>query len=269
MFNKRAVLYSFKNYNKFNGTLFYCFEYFCKAKDLDSSVEFIISNITDQELNEVIYVFEDKYDFNREYLSSIKKVNGARELYLLNYRSYLILDIHTFNQVYYFLKGNIHCFSNVGHSMKRSEFKNIIYYGSYSYQNYDVKTYLKLNFSIFKKISNSDKNGLFVSSRKDNYSDFELPKEIAHLKPINKNKNGHYKNLYELFDTVYYYHSDLDTNNRLIPEAFYYNKKVIIEFNGNYNDSIYFRYKDITENGLGNYTLRDDDLMLKAFLGDN
>ena len=69
-----------------------------------------------------------------------------------------------------------------------------------------------------------------------------------------------------MFDTVFYYHSALDTNNRLIPESFFYNKKIHIKYNGYLQDSIFFRYEDISINGLDNYTLDESDLMLKSFL---
>lgn len=267
MKDDRAVLYAFKSHNKYNGTLFYCFEYYCKAREINPDVLFYIFNISKEELESVKDVFKNRYQFPIAYLEGIKSLSTIQELHQLNTKSNLILDIHTFDQIYYFLKGDIYCYSNVGHEMKRSEFKKIIYFGHYKYQNFDYNVKLKLNFFIFKKIERSNPDGIFVSSRKDNYKDFKLPKELEHLKPINKDKNSHYQNLFELFDTIYYFHSDLDTNNRLIPEAFFYNKKIYIEFNGNKEDSIYLRYQDILSNGLKPYTLEQDDLMLSMFLG--
>lgn len=267
MNGERAVLYSFKNYNKYNGTLFYCFEYYCFAKKIDSAVEFLIFNINPQELEEVKAVFSNKYQFDESYLKDIRAVESIKELYDLTLKSSLILDIHTFNQIYFFLRSDIYCYSNVAHEMKRSEFKKIKYFGHYDYQNFDFDVKLKLNFEIFKPITKTNIDGIFVSSRKDNYDDFSLPESLKHLRQINKDKNSHYDNLYEHFDTVYYYHSDLDTNNRLIPECFYYNKKIHIEFNGNYKDSIFLRFDDISKNGLKPYSLDENDVMLRSFLG--
>lgn len=267
MSTKRAVIYTFKSHNKYNGTLFYCFEYFAKAYEIDPCTIFYIHNITIEELEKIKDIFRDRYEISEKLLSRIHYGNSIQDLYALGSTSNLILDIHSFESVYYFLKGNIYCYSNYPHEMKRSEFKKIIYFGHYTYQNFDYEVKLKLNFKIFKKLIKSDPNGIFVSSRNENYKDFSLPEELAHLKPINKDKNSHYTNLFELFDTVYYYHSGIDTNNRLIPEAFFYNKKIYIKYNDFEKDSIYYRYEDILKNGLDSYTLDESDLMLKMFLG--
>lgn len=264
---KRAVIYTFKSHNKYNGTLFYCFEYFTKARELDPETIFYIHNISKEELEKIKTIFRDRYEIDESLLESIRFGNSIQDLYDLESMSNLILDIHTFDSVFYFLKGDIYCYSNYPHEMKRSEFKKIVYFGHYAYQNFDHEVKLKLNFSIFKKLTKSDPNRIFVSSRNENYKDFSLPEELAHLKPINKDKNLHHKNLFELFDTVYYYHSGIDTNNRLIPEAFFYNKKLHVQFNNLEKDSIFYRYEDILKNGLQSYTLDDNDLMLRMFLG--
>ena len=266
MEDKLAVFYSFKNFNKYNGTLFYCFEYYCFAKKINPKVVFYITHISKKELEEVKAVFRNKYHFDHSYLNDIELIKNIKILYALKLKSSLILDMHTFNLIYFFLRSNIYCYSNVTHEMKRSDFKNIKYFGHYSYQRFDCDVRLKLNFEIFKPISKSNPCGIFVGSRQDDYTAFKLPQELSHLVPINKDRNAHYENLYELFDTVFYYHSALDTNNRLIPESFFYNKKIHIKYNGYLQDSIFFRYEDISINGLDNYTLDESDLMLKSVL---
>jgi hypothetical protein len=150
--------------------------------------------------------------------------------------------------------------------MIRSINKQIKYYGFYDYQRFDHQVRLKLNFDIFKTLSKVEKDNVFVSSPHVNYASIDLPQELKHLRPITKNKNSHHENLFELFESVYYFHSGLDTNNRLIPECFFYNKKLAIEFNGAFNDSVYLRYTDIKENGLCNYHLTTEDPMIQDFL---
>ena len=113
--------------------------------------------------------------------------------------------------------------------------RSVTYYGSYDYQNYDVFNYLKLNFSIFKDIIKSgDKT--FVSGV---YPFLGLEK---YLDMDNVIKKEHYMgrgDLFELISSVVYIHSSLDTNNRIIPEAFYYSKKIkIIEELENIIDSV-------------------------------
>jgi hypothetical protein len=58
-----------------------------------------------------------------------------------------------------------------------------------------------------------------------------------------------------------------DTNNRIIPEGFFYGKAVTIEEPyGLGIDSIQLRYNDIVANGLGNYTLSENCPMVQACL---
>lgn len=263
----RAVLYTFKDHNKINGTLFYCLEYFAMARALDKTVKFYIYNISPKNLETIISLFKDKYELTPDIYENIHAVNNIKDLHALNAKSYLILDVHSFNQIYYFLKAPIHCYSNESHEMIRSKEKPITYYGHYDYQRFDVDVKLKLNFEIFKKINRKSDHAVFVSSRLDNYTNISYPEEIKGMKIFTKNKQSHYPNMYELFDTVYYYHSAQDTNNRLIPEAFFYKKRIIIQYSDLPRDSIYYRYQDISHNGLGNYTLDKDDVMLRNFLG--
>ena len=72
--------------------------------------------------------------------------------------------------------------------------------------------------------------------------------------------------LFEQINAVHYVHVMRDTNNRIIPEAFYYGKTVTIEDVYPELDSIQLRYNDIVTNGLGNYTLSESDAMVAACL---
>lgn len=262
----KAIFYFFKKNAKINGTLFYCFEYFAFCRSLNVDVKFYLYQISEKDLDYVKGIFKNKYQVNDDVLNSIEAVNFVNEIYQLKIQKALILDIHSFNQIYYFIPCDIICYSNEAHGMIRSDKKNIEYYGFYKYQNFDVSEKLKLNFNIFKPIKESKEKSVFVSSRLFNYKDFNLPQELADYQIITKHEDEHRENMFELFDTVYYYHSALDTNNRLIPECFFYNKKIVIEYNGKYDDSIYLRYTDIKENGLAPYTLDENDLMVKGFL---
>lgn len=262
----RAVLYYFKNHKKINGTLFYCFEYFIFARKSDPNVRFIIYDISPADLKNVCAIFIEKYIFKHEWLKDIVAKNSVNELYQLKVQKILVLDIHTLEKLYYFLRADIVCYSNDTHQMTRSHQKKITYYGHYQYQNYDYDVRLKFNFDIFKPLQKVKKGRLFISSRLFNYDDFEIPKELRHLKPLYKHPNNHVSNLFEQFEDVFYFHSSLDKNNRLIPECFFYQKKIYIEFNGIYNDSVYLRYKDIMDSGLDNYKLNSEDPMLGDFL---
>jgi hypothetical protein len=261
---KVGVVYKFKPKNKINGTLFYCFEYF-KFLEKFCDCKFYITDISTKDLELVNKIFEEKYNTNLNNIIPIKTI----DLYRLNLNKTLILDIHTFYNVKEFLTNEIHCFSNDEHEVFR--YKNerkVIYYGSYNYQNYDVFSYLKLNFGIFKQF---DKSGeaIFISALNQEYIKNELPrwkrtfpnKEII----LKKNYEGR-GNIFELIDSVHYVHTGRDTNNRIIPESFYYGKKITYENRHVETDSISFRTEDILKNGLKNYTLTEEDEVIKGML---
>jgi hypothetical protein len=130
-----------------------------------------------------------------------------------------------------------------------------------------VFDYLKLNFSIFKNIEKRG-NGVFISGPCVSGRDYT--QEYSDKEVITKKHDRGIGNLFELIDTVHYVHTGLDTNNRIIPEAFFYGKDVIIEDDApNIVDSVTLRYSDITTNGLDNYTLTNNDEMIKACLKSN
>ncbi|WP_408098561.1 hypothetical protein ACJVC5_06510 [Peredibacter sp. HCB2-198] len=261
----KNVLYYFLNHKKINGTLFYCFEYFACAKQNDPNIIFNIYNISPNDLEIVKNIFRERYVVPEGYLDDVKALNSISELYKTTYTKTLILDLHSFQRTYMFIKNDILCYSNDSHSMERSTTKNVTYYGYYDYQNFDHKTPLKLNFSIFRPIYNTGKK-IFVSSRRYNYKEIELPIELQHKEVVTKAESTHHANLFEIFDTMYYFHSDFDTNNRLIPECFFYDKKIVLQLNAKFKDSIALRYEDILKNGLRNYTLDHTDKMICDFL---
>jgi hypothetical protein len=166
-----------------------------------------------------------------------------------------------------FLTGEVHCYSNESHEMFR--YKNdrtVTYYGSYDYQNYDVFSYLKLNFEIFKPFGS--KPGVFISSPDHNWikSNLEHYKELFKRPIILKKHHIGNGNIFDMIDAVHYVHTSQDRDNRIIPEAFYYGKEITIEDRYPIIDSVQLRYRDCIENGLVNYTLTEDDAMVQACL---
>jgi hypothetical protein len=259
---KIGVVYKFKPQNKINGTLFYCFEYFKflqKYVDLD----FYIVGISASDLEQVIELLNTKYDTDTEHIVPLRLI----ELYSLNLDRTLILDVNTFYDCKEFLTNEIHCFSNEPHSMFRySNDRTVTYYGSYTYQNYDVFNYLKLNFEIFKPCAS--KPGVFVSCLDLKYigSEYERLQRQFDRPIILKKQHTGIGDLFDQIDAVHYIHVVRDTNNRIIPEAFFHGKQVTIEEVYTELDSIQLRYNDIVSNGLGNYTLADTDEMIKAII---
>lgn len=242
-----GVVYKWQVHNKLNGSLFYCFDYanFLKTK-------LYIVGVPNEDLSLVKRIFMEKYNAD---LNTVVPITLTK-LYQLKLDQTICLDIKSFYGLKEFLTGDIHVFSNEPHEMFR--YKNdrtVTYYGSYDYQDFDVFNYLKLNFDIFKPLV-YDGIGTFVSGP-------HIPKEYKG--DLYKKHDGGVGNIFELIDTLTYIHTSIDTNNRIIPEAFYYNKHIeIVDECPDLIDSITLRYNDIMKNGLGNYTLTKDDEIVKA-----
>jgi len=259
---KAGVVYKFNPRHKLNGTLFYSFEYFKFLKKY-IDVDYYVIGLSPQDLKLVTEVFQDKYTTTVE-VTPVK----TTELYSLNLDRTLMLDVDTFYHCKEFLTNEVHCFSNREHPMFRyKNTRQVTYYGCYHYQNFDVTTYAKLNFEIFKPITKSQP-AVFVSGREVDIKSQSSILETQFNKPIilKKSQSGT-GNLFELIDHVHYMHFSRDTNNRIIPEAFFYNKLLTID-NTAYTeiDSVQLRYEDITKNGLGNYTLTESDDMIQAMI---
>jgi hypothetical protein len=262
---KLGVVYKFKPHNKINGTLFYCFEYF-KFLQKYVDLKFYIVGITAADLKLVHNILQQKYNISTESIVPISII----ELYKLKLDRTLVLDINTFYDCKEFMTNEVHCFSNEPHALFRySNNRTVTYYGSYSYQNYDKFCYLKLNFEIFPPLK-SQGHGVFVSCLDPKYirHEYERLKKQFNRPILLKKQHTGLGDLFEHIDSVHYIHVVRDTNNRIIPEGFYYGKHVSLEEPYGLDiDSIQLRYQDIIKNGLINYTLTDDDTMVQAMLG--
>jgi hypothetical protein len=260
---KYGVVYKFKLHHKINGTLFYCFEYFKflrKYKDF----KFYIVGITDKDLKLVLKIFSDKYNTSFDNIIPISLV----DLYKENLDKTLVLDIKSFNECKEFLTNEVHCFSNETHDFFRyKNNRSVTYYGSYHYQRFDVECLLKLNFDLFHPLKQNG-YGVFVSCLSPSYilQNLEKWKTKFNRPIILKQSECGFGNLFDMIDAVHYVHTQQDTNNRIIPESFFYNKPVTIEKLFNEQDSIELRYNDILINGLKNYTLTENDAMVQACL---
>lgn len=260
---KHGVVYKFKPHNKINGTLFYCFEYFKFLRKFVDA-QFYIVGINNQDLALVHDILASKYNTTVDNIVPVT----LSELYLKRLDKTLILDVNTFVNCKEFLTNDIHCFSNDTHDMFRyRNSRTVTYYGSYPYQQYDKFCYLKLNFEIFQPLAQQG-HGVFVSALDQKYIRLNIDrwKEQFARPVILKKSHSGVGNLFDLIDAVHYVHTQQDTNNRIIPEAFYFGKEVTIEEVYTGLDSIRLRYDDIVANGLRNYTLTEQDEMVQACL---
>lgn len=259
---KNKVIYKWYVHQKYNGSVYYAFEYFAYLSQNDPDLEFLLVNINDQDLNDLKRSFSNKYKNIKHLFHKFKSVK-ITQLYNMSIDKALILDLRTYHEVFCFLQCPMHVYSNEKHNFKKPLKQEVTFYGEYDYQNFDVKCKLKLNFNIMKDI---DKIGdkTFISSRvpkQVNTKEYILKYNLKNIVSKDLDKSI---DIFKDCDTILYVHQMLDTNNRIIPEAFYYNTKLIIVNETDIVDSTVIRYEDISENGLLDYTIDETDKMIVA-----
>lgn len=259
-----GVVYKFKRDKKINGTLFYCFEYFDVLRSVTDAKMYIV-DISYADLVFVKRLFAEKYTTTTDGIVAIR----TTDLYRLQLDHIVVLDVHTFTCCKEFFTNTIHCYSNDTHDMFRyKNNRSVVYYGSYPYQRYDVHSILKLNFGIFRPLAEQGTSVFIASGTPDIILNKQDTWKRMYDKPLifKKPADGS-GNIFDSIDTVHYVHTVLDKNNRIIPEAFFYKKHIVIE-NDPYDkiDSVQLRYDDIQANGLDKYTLDVNDVMIQACL---
>ena len=261
---KYGVVYTLKQHKKINGTLFYCYEY-CQMLRQFVDAKFYIVGATADDIQLITTLFSQKYNTP---VTNIVPIGTILELYGLKLDKTLILDVHTFYAVKEFATNEVICYSNDTHPMYRYKNDRVVtYFGSYDYQPRDQFAYLKLGFSLFAPCSSTP--GVFVSSVGESYLLTHADRWISQYdKPviIKRHQTG-LGNIFDHIDTVHYVHTVRDKNNRVIPEAIFHGKTVVIEYPMALPiDSVQLRYDDIQNNGLGRYTLTDNDEMIQLCL---
>lgn len=260
---KLGIVYLFKPYHKINGTLFYCYEYLEFLKKF-YHVSLYLVNITKQDLELVHKLFQEKYTTGLDDIKSI----GLFDLYRLNLDRTLVLDIHSFYSIKEFLTNDVLVFSNDQHPVFRyKNSRTVTYYGVYDYQPRDKTTTLKLNFDIFR--TSRSQSGTFFSSRhpelvRTRYSIYE---QRGFPKPFYFKSQQHgLGDIFDLIDHVHYVHTTRDTNNRIIPETFFHDKKFSIDNEYRGLDSVRSRLNDCQRLGPYCYQISIDDQMIQDML---
>jgi len=259
---KISVYYHFLKDKKINGTLFYCFEYFAFLNKFRDTY-YYIHKIDENDLEFIKSIFKLKYDFNYKLLDRIIAINSISEIYKSQGDKNLCLDILSFNSVHPFIQNDFYVFEN-GNSggpnfrPSKSKIKNIKYYGSYDYQQYEEYCILKLNFDIFKNFEEPKNNDCFISMGMTKNS-----------KDKNTKKPNTFINIFEKYKKFKYIHNILDADNRFIPECFFYKRDLKFIDECKIIDSAVLRYNDCKNGNLKNYWLDENDKIIQDILNDN
>jgi hypothetical protein len=270
---KIGVIYYWQPHNKINGSLFYAYEYFVELKQLNKDTDFIIvGKVSDSDYRLINKAFSLKYKediypkFHPIFLDSILKLSG------LKLERTLFVDMKSYNKCHFLVdKDNCHLYCNNKDHIDPGVSQPKYIYGYYHYQFFNIMVPLKLKFDIFKDIPYDSliekHNTWFISSPNINLNEISdhIPNDYDFKQP---NK---YLNIFEEYNKILYIHNGiLDTNNRLIPEAFFYDKILKVKFiKEEYKmDSIAERYFNIAKRGLLPYTLDQYDIIIRNILKD-
>lgn len=258
-----AVFYNSIKGKRINGTLFYSFEYFVFLKQFINDIEFLIAD-TDVEYFKAI--FKEKYNFDHKLLDDIKPITkiGFTQLDIDNL---LVLDMQSYNAIrdLAFNVKTVNVYSTQSHSFLDTK-PNHRFYGWYNYQTFNKRTRLKFYLDIHKTFETKG-NKTFVSYLNGDgvqiLSDLNLDPDTVYTKRLNQ----HNENLFANVDKIVYYHTGhLDTNNRIVVESYIHNIPLEIHFNGHTNDSIFERATELDHNGLDQFAMTQDDVMIRDFL---
>lgn len=275
------VVYKFQPHNKVNGTLFYCFEYTMQLLELDQNVNFYIYNIKDEKDKDLVEkCFKDKYKEeyykyfdNIIFLNSI--INFANIIKNKHY-NILSLDIKTYNDYSKFAK--VHeKFAYINNNYKDHNYDeikpqlNTKFFGYYEYQ-YMIDTNLKYEFEsellklgtkYQKQFDILQNNFTFVSAPHPD----RVPIYYFESPYLLKASNNIIENLFESINKIIYIHNDIDTNNRIIVEAFYHKKDFKLMNELPTNDSVMHRYELCLSGKINKLILDEKDKLIKSIIG--
>ena len=280
------VVYKFQPHNKVNGTLFYCFEYTMQLLELDQNVNFYIYNIKDEKDKVLVEkCFKEKY--KEEYYKYFNNVCFLKHTVNLakiarnDLSVFVSFDIKTYNDYSKFAPLNKK-FAYIN-SVKTEECywsnhidysSNTTFFGFYNYQypskemlikknSFFICEKLKIGFKYHKQYLKSDNDLVFVSAPNME----SLGSKYDCYPYISKRTYYCFDNIFKNVNFIIYIHNDFDTNNRIIPEAFYHFKKFELIDMVDINDSIKHRLDLCLNDKLCELTLEPSSLIIQSIIG--
>jgi len=271
-----ATIYFWQKYNKINGSLFYAYEYSAMLKKINKNNKFIIvySYMSDDDTNLILNAFKNKYNDIIDY-NIINRIKLYSFISKYSIEKILYLDIYSFFETKK-LTGikNKNTFIYVNRDYENKDYLDCNTYGYYNYQTFKNKTPLKLGTCFFKDIKNTNENFTFLSGIfYDIESLYNYPKIYNEIYTkydnlLIKEHGKIYDDLFSKIDKIIYLHNSLDTNNRILIEAAFYDKKIICYHLSDIQDSIQDRYNNIQNGNLDKYLLTKDDILIQDILNE-
>lgn len=280
------IVYKFQPYNKVNGTLFYCFEYMMQLIELNHDVKFYVYNISsklDKELVEKCFKSKYKEEYYKYFgnIYFLKHSINLAKIARNSESSFLSFDIKTYNDYSKFAPNNKK-YAYINNTYQENCYwsdhieysSNTTFFGFYNYQypnkemldkkdSIFICEKLKIGFKYHKQYLKPDNELVFVSAPNME----SLGSKYDGYPFISKRTYYCFDNIFKDVDSVIYIHNDFDTNNRIIPEAFYHFKKFEIIDMVDINDSIKHRLDLCLNNKLDELTLDPSSLIIRTILG--
>jgi len=253
------IILDVNEHNIINGTLFYCVEHFLYLSKYTNINLCIIFN---NNINIIKNIIKEKYFITNDELDNIIQIKSL-DLLKTNTNKAMILDSRTYNIILPFASkiNKIFLYSNDNNHNARNK-DNI--YGFYKYQKFNIKERLKLGFQFMKpKIPHINKT--FCSHLLKGSIDKKLIENTATYNVSYKNFSKDL-DIFKCKEIIYYHTKELDRNNRIIPEAFYFGNKLTLINNTYTKDSINERYYICLHQGYKVFQINEDYKLTKDFL---
>lgn len=262
---------------RLTGSLINAIEYFLQAVEYNPEVKLVLINGTESFKKKLLYLIQEKYNpFNFDFQSNIVLLKKFL-LPSVKFDTVLVLDYVTISKT----KGILNAKKILVISEKYTQLPkyfydkslyNVIYYGEMPFHYKDENYRMKCLFDRYKPLKNV-KKGTYVNSPKNDDFIYEVDKimeKYIHLPTpfIFKSKTEPEENLFEKFTHYLYYHADkwFDPHPRLFLECRFYNKVITYVNPYKIKDGSWYRYYDITENGLFDRYLSKNDEIIRQLI---
>ncbi len=288
----------FLEYYRLNGAVIDAIEYFLYMKSIGIDIKLCVFNrfnkIYSPSIEEIHNLIEDRYDLNFDYKDDIIFYSRTWDFIKVKYNTVLIMDRAT-SEVFSLLNAKKVIFFH-DYSVKKdtdklykkmSTFDHVKIYHEMSFaitSEYSQQTNLKMAFSLYKEVKESDKcyfmNMLskgnediiknFVKETKDNVIITTTDKSLKNIRSSSVNiYDKHPKDFFSLFNTYVYVHDGLyfDPRPRMFHECAFYGKNIKYINEHNIKDGSWYRYNEIlnASDAIEKRTLTSDDTIIREF----
>jgi len=268
-----AILFYVVDKFRLTGSTINAFEYYFAGLEHNKDLKLFLIDAKDSIALDFADIMHNRYHLNdlNFRIYTITKSEFMRK----KFDTVLVLDYHTIKMTRGLINSNKILVISEKHTDDPEYFydkklNNVTYYGEmpFHYKDHDYK--MKCLFHRFKALR-SERIALYVNSPfNDDEEDIrKMAKNYAGGRPILlKSKVQHERNLFGQFDKYLYYHANkwFDPHPRLFLECAYYGKKMMYVNPHAVRDGSFYRYWDVSINGIKGRELSKDDEIIRQLI---